>query len=91
MTESERQTWELERAKGRDSFILQGMWRRAWPFAVTFSVIYFLLEYFTGDLPSVRLGVWNCLVGIAMLTLGSGWCEGARIWYKREREYSEKA
>ena len=89
MTESERQSWEQERAQGRDRFILRGMWRRGIRYAIIFSVIFCVLQFSTGYMASLRLAVWNCLVMIAALTVGGGWCEGASVWYKREREYSE--
>jgi hypothetical protein len=89
MTESELQSWEQERAQGRDRFILRGLWRRSLRFAVVFSIVSFVLDLFTHRLLSVGLGVWNCLVTIATVTLAVGWCEGASIWYRREKEYSE--
>ena len=89
MIESERQSWERERAQGRDRFILRGMVRRGIRFALIFSIVYFGLELLTGHALSVRLGLWNCLIAIVLLTVGVGWCEGASIWYKREREYSQ--
>lgn len=90
MTESERQSWEKERANGRDRFILRGIWKRGIRFAIIFSVVFFGLELLTNNTLSVRLGLWNCLVSMVVMTLAVGWCEGARIWYKREREFQAK-
>jgi hypothetical protein len=87
MTESDRQSWERERVQGRDRFILRGMLRRGIRYAVIFSIAYFII---TGHELSVRLGLWNCLVSIVFLTVAVGWCEGASIWYKRERDYQSK-
>ena len=89
MTESARQLWEQERKHGRDRFILRGMVRRGIRFAIIFSIVYFGLELLTNHALSVRLGLWNCVVSIVFLTVGVGWCEGASIWYRREKEYLE--
>ena len=91
MTESQRQSWERERAQGRDRFILRGLWRRCIWFGVISSVVVLALELMSGRIPSLSLGVWNCLVMILVVTLGGGWSEGARIWYKREKEYESES
>jgi cell division protein FtsW (lipid II flippase) len=87
MTESERQSWEQERAQGRDRFILRGMWKRGIRFAIIFSVVSFLIDLLTHRLLSVTLGIWNCVVSAILLALVGSWSEGASIWYKREKEY----
>jgi hypothetical protein len=87
MTESELQAWKQERAQGRDRFILRGMLRRGVRYAATFSVAYFLVVFFRHGKVAAFSELWFILPMFAILVLGVGWCDGASIWYKREREF----
>ena len=89
MTPAELKSWELERAQGRDSFILRGMWKRCIKFAIVSSIVGFLLDLLSHRVPSLWLGIWNCVVAIVVITVAGGWSEGVGIWYKREREYAQ--
>jgi len=89
MTESEAQAWEQERAQGRDRFILRGIWRRAGMFSAIFTVLFFLSGLWRHNIESPLLEVGTLLSLFGVGTLGGGWCEGARIWYKREREFKD--
>jgi hypothetical protein len=89
MAESERQAWGQKRAQGRDRFILRGILRRAGLFPGIFTVFLFLSDLLRHNIesPLLELGTLLCLFGVA--TLGGGWLEGEKIWYRREKEFKD--
>jgi hypothetical protein len=91
MTESEQRAWEQERSQGRDKFILRGLVRRGIPYAFGFAISNFAYDRFYRHSPSAWPDVWNCVATFLVMTLIGGWCDGARIWYRTERDYRQKS
>jgi hypothetical protein len=63
------------------------MLHRSVPSAIVLTIVYFLVDLFMHSIASPFLEIGMLLAVFGGLILSIGWCEGARVWYKREREY----
>jgi hypothetical protein len=87
MTKSEKQSWEQERAKGRERFILRrGLLRAGLPFGIFMTLWIVLFPVFINDpIPPI----WEILVKFGFYTLGFGLFLGEVTWRGNERDYNK--
>ena len=85
MTETQKQLWEQERAKGEFRFVLrEGLLRRGLPFAAIMTAFRLVYDSFTHR-PIESPGV--LVIGFALNLLLFGGCMGTMIWRDREKEF----
>jgi hypothetical protein len=86
MTKAEKQSWEQERAKGRDRFLLGNIRRGGLPFGILMTLTNFLLALL-GHKPAPSF--WRLLVIFGFYALFFGSVMGVFIWSNNERDYQE--
>jgi len=85
MTQSEKQSWEQVRARGRERFVLcEGILRRGLPLGVVVTVV----GCFAHSTPRP---IWEVAMEFALLTLAYGFCVGIFDWESQERDYRKPA
>lgn len=85
INESDRQTWEQVRSKGRDRFILRCIFRQGLCFGVTFFVTAFLVSAIASaryDLAIPIMAELSTLSVIVMLGIGAGYA--SKTWREQE-------
>ena len=87
MTKSEKQSWEQERAKGRDHFILSAIRRAGLPFGILLTVGNSLIPFFRHE-PTPSF--FRLLVMFGFFTLGFGSLMGVSTWSSNERDYQKE-
>ncbi|HXT42457.1 MAG TPA: hypothetical protein VN887_20790 [Candidatus Angelobacter sp.] len=86
MTKSEKQSWEQERAKGREHFFLSSIRRAGLPFGVLMTLGNLLFAFYRHEsIPSV----WRLLVMFGFYTLGFGSLMGLSTWSRNELDYQK--
>ena len=88
MTASEKQSWERERAKGYDRFLLRSLLRAGLPFGVLVTIIKCLFAIFSGHPISP---VSRIMVEFGFYVLGFGGLMGVGTWQRSERDYKKPA
>ena len=83
MTNSEKQSWEKVRARGKDRFLLRGVARGAW-FFVGGVVVELLWWVFTRKLPDSLLA---SAAKWALVAVGTGALMGWQEWNAKESAY----
>ena len=86
MTKSEKQSWEQERAKGYDHFLLHSIRRAGLPFGILMTLAKILVPLFTHHPVET---VWELLVGFGFYVLAFGAMMGATTWRSKERDYQK--
>jgi hypothetical protein len=87
MTKSEKQTWEQERAKGRDRFLLRrGLLRAGLPFGVLMILFKLLIAIFSHE---AIAPAWRLLVEFGFYVIGFGGLMGVWSWQDNERDYKK--
>ena len=87
MTQTQKQWWEQERAKGEARYVLRvGLLRMGLPFAAIMTVVPLLNNVFTIE-PIEPL--WKLGVKFAFFVVGFGGMMGAMLWRDRERDYQK--
>jgi hypothetical protein len=86
MTKSEKQSWEQERAKGYDHFLLHSVLRAGLPFGIVVTLANVVVPFFTHH---PMRPVWELLVGFGFLVLAFGAFMGANTWRRNERDYHQ--
>lgn len=87
MTQTQKQCWELERAKGEARFVLrEGPLRCGLPFATIGTIAPLLYDIFTHR--PLELS-WELAIAFAFYTVAFGGCMGTMAWRGREREFQK--
>lgn len=85
MTHSEKQSWELVRARGRERFVLcEGILRRGLPLGFVVTGVQMLYDYFAHSSPTP---LWELAAKSVCVTLAFGFCVGIFKWKSQERDY----
>ena len=87
MSISEKQAWEAIRKRGKNSFIVSGLWRRGFKVALPFMVGFLLVDINTHRVASMVSEIEFLVTGYVILSLAAGWFEGEIVWFKTERDY----
>lgn len=87
MSTSEKQAWEAVRKKGKNSFIISGLWRRGFKVAMPFMVGFLLVDINNQHITSAISEIEFLVTGYVILSLAAGWFEGEIVWFKTERNY----
>lgn len=91
MSNSEKQVWETVRKRGKNSFIISGLWRRGFKVAMPFMVGFLLVDFNTHRITSITNEIEFLVTGYVILSLAAGWFEGEIVWFKTERDYQRMA
>jgi len=86
MTKSEKQSWEQERAKGREHFLLSSIRRAGLPFGILMTFSNFVLAFFRHEPPPSTL---RLLVMFGFYTLAFGSLMGVSTWSGNEQDYQK--
>jgi len=87
MTKSEKQSWEQERAKGRDRFLLRhGLLRFGLPFGILMTLGKVLFAVFSHH-PVAP--IWELFIWFGAYTLILGCVMGLWNWQNNERDYTK--
>jgi hypothetical protein len=89
MTILEKQRWELERAKGRDRYVLRhGLLR----YGLAVGLIVVLVKIVVGIFTHHSVGsIWELLIYFGAFALGFGAFKGAMSWSENENDYNQPA
>lgn len=87
MSNSEKQMWEAVRKRGKNSFIISGLWRRGFKVALPFMLGFLLVDINTHRVTSAINEFEFLVTGYVILSLAAGWFEGEIVWFKSERNY----
>ena len=88
MSNSEKIAWEVVRIRGKNKFIINGLWRRGFKVAMPFMVGFLVMDYNNHLIKSISAEVGFLMTGYIILTLAWGWCEGEIVWFKTQRDYN---
>ena len=87
MTQTQKQWWEQERAKGEARFVLrEGLLRRGLPFAAIMTALPLLYDFFTHRPVEFT---WKLMIAFAFYLVAFGGCMGTMAWRDREREFQK--
>jgi hypothetical protein len=87
MTQTEKQSWEQVRAKGRSQYVLrEGLLRRGLPFGIMMTIFMLLVDYFSH---SPIEPVWKLAVRFAFYTLAFGLLMGSTSWSNHEKDFQK--
>lgn len=87
MSNSEKQAWEAVRKRGKNSFIIGGLWRRGFKVALPFMAGFLLVDINTHRVINLVSEIEFLVTGYVILSLTAGWLEGEIVWFKQERDY----
>jgi hypothetical protein len=86
MTKSEKQSWEQERAKGYDHFLLRSLFRAGLPYGILMTLAHILWPYFRHRPVSP---IWQLIVEFGLCVLFFGAWMGVCSWRSNERDYTK--
>jgi hypothetical protein len=87
MSNSEKMAWEAVRNRGKNKFIIGGLWRRGFKVAMPFMVGFLVIDINHHLVRNIPSEIGFLVIGYVILSLAAGWCEGEIVWFKTERDY----